>query len=124
MSAPSDHNDDTTQYYVAWMEQVDPAPETEKPIDDIRQDHFAYLTDLETRGVLLAAGPFRDADGSRHGAGMMIVRASSLAEADAITAEEPYRKHGVRTHKVLPWQWREGCVQHTLYVKDGAFKIG
>ncbi len=124
MAAPTGNNDDTTQYYVAWMEQVEPAPKTEKSIDDIRQDHFAYLGDLEERGVLLAAGPFRDSDGSRHGAGMMIVRASSLAEADAITAEEPYRKHGVRTHKVLPWQWREGCVRHTLYVKGGAFAIG
>lgn len=111
------------QYYVFWMETVNPAPKTEKPVDDIRQDHFAYLGDLETRGILLAAGPFMDADGSRHGAGMMILRAGSIEEADRIAAEEPYRKHGLRRHKPVPWQWAEGAVTQTLRMKAGDFEV-
>jgi uncharacterized protein YciI len=111
------------QYYVFWMTNVDPAPETGKPVDEIRQDHFAYLSDLEARGILLAAGPFMDADGSRHGAGMMILRASSMEAADAIAAEEPYRKNGLRTHSPTPWQWAEGSVTQTVRMKAKTFEV-
>lgn len=111
------------QYYVFWMNIVDPAPETDLSVEDIRKQHFAYLTDLEARGVLLAAGPFMDADGSRHGAGMMILRASSSEEADKIAAEEPYRKHGLRTHAPVPWQWAEGSVTQTLRLKAAEFEV-
>jgi uncharacterized protein YciI len=111
------------QYYVCWMTNVDPAPDTALSVDEIRQQHFAYLTDLEARGILLAAGPFRDADGSRHGAGMMILRAGSVEEADRIAAEEPYRKHGLRTHAPVPWQWSEGSLTQTVRMKAGDFEV-
>ncbi|MDX1483075.1 MAG: YciI family protein [Alphaproteobacteria bacterium] len=111
------------QYYVFWMTNVDPAPDPGKPVDDIRQEHFAYLSDLEERGILLAAGPFMDADGSRHGAGMMILRAGSMEEADAIAAEEPYRKYGLRNHGPTPWQWAEGSVTQTVRLKARTFEV-
>ena len=111
------------QYYVFWMNIVEPAPQPPKPIDEIRQEHFAYLSDLESRGVLLAAGPFMDADGSRHGAGMMILRAGSKEEADAIAAEEPYRKYGIRSHAPMPWQWAEGAVTQTFRMKAKTFDV-
>ena len=111
------------QYYVFWMTNVEPASDAGKPVDEIRQEHFAYLADLETRGILLAAGPFRDADGSRHGAGMMILRASSMEEADAIAAEEPYRKNGLRTHSPTPWQWAEGALTQTVRMKAKTFEV-
>ncbi len=111
------------QYYVFWMTNVDPAPDAGKPVDEIRQEHLAFLTDLEVRGILLAAGPFRDSDGSRHGAGMMILRASSVEEADAIAAEEPYRKYGLRTHSPTPWQWAEGSLTQTVRMKSKTFEV-
>ena len=111
------------QYYVFWMTNVDPAPKTAKTVDEIRQDHFAYLGDLEARGILLAAGPFMDADGKRHGAGMMILRAASIEEADRIAAEEPYRKNGLRRHAPTPWQWAEGSVTQTFRMKAGTFEV-
>ena len=111
------------QYYVFWMTNVEPAPDAGKPVDEIRQEHFAYLTDLEARGILLAAGPFMDADGSRHGAGMMILRASSMEQADTIAAEEPYRKYGLRTHSPTPWQWAEGALTQTVRMKAKTFEV-
>lgn len=111
------------QYYVCWMTNVEPAPKTEKSVDEIRQEHFAYLGDLEARGILLAAGPFLDADGKRHGAGMMILRAGSIDEADRIAAAEPYRKHGLRHHKPMPWQWAEGSVTQTFRMKARNFEV-
>jgi len=111
------------QYYVFWMTNVDPAPDMGKPVDEIRQEHFAYLLDLEARGILLAAGPFMDADGSRHGAGMMILRASSMDDADVIAAEEPYRKYGHRIHSPTPWQWAEGAVTQTVRMMARTFEV-
>ena len=111
------------QYYVCVMTNVVPAPQTDKPLADIHSDHIAYLTDLERRGVLLAAGPFRDIDGTRHGAGMMIIRAASIDEAERISAEEPYRKYGLRDHSPMPWQWAEGSITQTFRMKAGDFDI-
>jgi hypothetical protein len=105
------------------MTNVDPPPRTDKPVEDIRKEHFAYLSDLEERGILLAAGPFMDHDGKRHGAGMMILRAGSIEEADRIAAEEPYRKHGLRHHTPMPWQWAEGAVTQTFRMKARDFEV-
>lgn len=117
-------DDDRPQYYIAWMSAVDPAPDPPLPIAEIRKQHQDYLRELEAKGVLLAAGPFRDADGNRHGAGMMIVRASSAEQADAISAAEPYRKYGLRAHSLTPWQWREGAISQTVRIKAGTFDFG
>ncbi len=113
-----------TQYYIAWMDAVEPAPEPPVPMADIRREHQEYLHELEATGVLLAAGPFRDADGNRHGAGMMIVRAGTEEEADAISAREPYRKYGIRTHSLTPWLWREGSVSQTVRIKANTVDFG
>ncbi len=111
------------QYYIFWMRNVEPAPDGARPVDEVRPEHFAYLSDLEARGILLAAGPFMDADGSRHGAGMMILRAGSMEEADTIAAEEPYRKNGLRTHSPTPWQWAEGSITQTVRIKAKTFEV-
>ena len=58
--------------------------------------------------MLFAAGPFRDADGSRPGRGVMILKTWTFA--DAIAAREPYRLHGLRTNKTMPWQLNEGAL--------------
>lgn len=105
------------------MTTVEPAPKTAKAVEEIRQEHFAYLADLEARGILLAAGPFMDGDGKRHGAGMMILRAASIKEADRIAAQEPYRKYGLRRHKPMPWQWAEGSLTQTFRMKARAFEV-
>ncbi len=105
------------------MSNVEPAPKTDKSVDDIRQEHFAYLTNLEARGILFAAGPFIVGDGTRHGAGMMISRAGSIQDADEIAAQEPYRKYGLRTHKPMPWQWAEGAITQTIPMKARSFEV-
>ncbi len=61
------------QFYVVWMSAA-AAPKPAKRSDEIRKAHHDYLAALEAQGVLFAAGPFRDADGSRPGCGMMILK--------------------------------------------------
>jgi hypothetical protein len=43
--------------------------------------------------------------------------------AAAIAAEEPYRKHGLRTHSPTPWQWAEGSVTQTVRMKAKTFEV-
>ncbi len=54
---------------------------------------------------------------------MMILRADSLEAADAIAAEEPFRKTGLRTHTATPWQWAEGSVSQTVRLKAKTFDM-
>lgn len=70
------------QSYICWMTAIDAAPPSGRTAAEIRNEHFAYLLELERRGVLFAAGPFVDENGERHGAGMLILRAKSRAEAE------------------------------------------
>ena len=96
------------QFYVVWMSEAAGAPEPSKSSAEVRKTHPDYLAALEAQGVLFAAGSFRDADGSRPGRGVMILKTWTFA--DAIAAREPYRLHGLRTHKIMPWQLNEGAL--------------
>ncbi len=59
----------------------------------------------------MAAGPlFRDAGGCRPGRGMMILKTRTFAEAHSVAAREPYRLHGLRTNKIMPWQLNESAL--------------
>lgn len=66
--------------------------------------HLRWLADLDKRGQLLLAGPFCDEQGISTGGGMFIIRAASLAEAEAIAATDPYNAGGFRTARVRPWR--------------------
>ena len=78
------------QCHIFWMFPTDAPPPPGKTAADIRTEHFAYLLELERSGVLFAAGPFVDEDGVRHGAGMLLIRAATRAEAETIAYAEPY----------------------------------
>jgi uncharacterized protein YciI len=98
------------QFYVVWMSELSPAGEPPAPVEEVRKAHHDYLADLRAQGVLFASGPFRDSDGSRPGCGMMILKTRTFAEAHRIAAREPYRLHGLRTNKIMPWQLNEGAL--------------
>jgi uncharacterized protein YciI len=111
------------QCYICWMTPTDAAPPADRSADDIRTEHFAYLRDLERRGVLFAAGPFVDEGGARHGAGMIIVRAATRAEAESIAYAEPYTKAGLRTMTLTPWQRNEGVLNLQIRFSDGVMQV-
>jgi uncharacterized protein YciI len=92
------------------MSEAAAASKPAKRSEEIRKAHHDYLAALEAEGVLFAAGPFRDADGSRPGCGMMILKTRTFAEAHSIAAREPYRLHGLRTNTIMPWQLNEGAL--------------
>ncbi len=78
--------------------------------EEITAQHLAFVQALKDQGRLVGAGSMRDKDGTRFidgaavAGGIIIVRGSSLAEAEALARTEPYCREGQRRIKVVPWQ--------------------
>jgi uncharacterized protein YciI len=86
--------------------------------------HLEFQIDLERRGIMFGAGPFWTDDEQRwDGEGMVIIRASSLAEARAIAETDPMHKSGARTFSVRPWLLNEGTVTVKITYSDGKREI-
>ena len=66
--------------------------------------------------MLIGAGPVAvDGGVTWSGEGMVVVRADSLEQAEAIAAADPMHAAGARSYRVRPWIVNEG----TLTVKVG-----
>jgi uncharacterized protein YciI len=92
------------QCWVINNEIVEPRPAGAPPQEALADKHHAFIHDLETKGMLVGAGPFLDESGNRFGTGMIIFRCATRAEAEKIAASEPYIAAGVRRLKLMPWQ--------------------
>jgi len=86
-------------------------------------DHLDYMIALEKRGILFASGPFLTGKDLLPGAGMTILRAGSLEEAEAISGEDPLNKGGMRTYEVRTWQLNEGSFTVTVHYSDKSYHI-
>jgi len=86
--------------------------------------HLAYQKDLETRGVTFAAGPFADDTETQwSGEGMIIVRAASLEEAQAIADADPMHSSGVRRYRIRPWLLNEGSYTVTVRYSENFRRV-
>ena len=86
--------------------------------------HLGYQKELESSGVMFAAGPFADDDEQLwNGAGMVIVRAESLAAAEQIAAADPMHKSGARAYRIRPWLLNEGSHSVRVTYSDGGREI-
>ncbi|MBP2016882.1 uncharacterized protein YciI [Symbiobacterium terraclitae] len=65
---------------------------------ELLQAHYAHLRRLQERGQLVLCGPFADRSG-----GMTIIRADSLAEAEAVAAADPLVSSGMEECEVRAW---------------------
>ena len=82
---------------------------TGEALQAILPAHLAYQRELESQGKLFLAGPTSDDTGElMQGNGMIIYRASSLAEADALAKGDPMHKENVRSYKLRKWLVNEG----------------
>ncbi len=114
------------QCYLCIMRKNESPPEQTKSHDRLRLDHHDFLVDLERREILFAAGPFRDENGqwsTSHGIGMIIVRAKTRGDAEAVAYSEPFTKSGLHTMEVAPWQRNEGTVHISVHLADGVLEI-
>jgi hypothetical protein len=108
------------QLYAIFTE---PAGDMQAVLDNMGP-HLAYQKELEARGVMFAAGPFAD-DEERiwSGAGMVIVRAKSVADANEIAAADPMHISGSRNYRIRPWLLNEGSLSIRVTYSDGNREI-
>ena len=92
------------QCWVINNEVVDPPPRIALSKEQLTARHHDFIHELDAKGILVGAGPFLDDTGNRFGTGMIIFRAATRDEAEAIANREPYIANGVRRLKLLPWQ--------------------
>lgn len=86
--------------------------------------HLAHQVELEGQDIMFAAGPVFDADDAGwDGEGLFIIRAGSLAEAEAIAASDPMHKSGAREFSVRAWLVNEGSLNIRLSFSRGAAQI-
>lgn len=65
-----------------------------------RPSHREYLGTLKEQGKVAASGPFEDDSGA-----LIIYEADSQEEAEALIAEDPFRKAGVfKSYTIKPWR--------------------
>jgi len=111
------------QCYLIMMRPAEDPPPAPKPPPEMRLDHHAWLVEMERAGVLVGAGPCRDAEGWVQGTGLLILRADDRAEAEALAHEEPYTKSGQREIDIIPWQRNEGSTVINLRLADGYLEM-
>jgi uncharacterized protein len=88
------------------------------------ESHLAFQASLEEQGIMFAAGPhWTDDETSWEGDGMVVIRASSLAEARAIAAKDPMHASGARKFTVRPWLVNEGTVTVKLNYAKATFEV-
>lgn len=85
--------------------------------------HLDWLKRLETEGKLFLAGPFTGVDGVSTGGGLFILRAASLAEAEALAAADPYNAGGYRTVTVRPWRLDQGAFSLAVSLTGSAARF-
>ncbi|MER9746293.1 MAG: hypothetical protein EOQ39_24550 [Mesorhizobium sp.] len=72
---------------------------------DTRPEHISFLEGLNGDKKLAFAGPFLDAEGKPNGS-LVVVEASDLAGAQALSAADPYAKAGLfESVEIRPWNW-------------------
>lgn len=73
--------------------------------------HLDFQRDLEQRNVLVLAGPMSDASGEHmEGAGLIIYRVSSMADARALADADPMHASGARGYTLRKWLVNEGSL--------------
>jgi uncharacterized protein YciI len=76
-------------------------------LDRLLPEHLEHQIRLEKSGIMFAAGPMTNADGTPAG-GLIVIRAKDFAEAKAIADSDPFHKSGLRSYTLRRWTVNEG----------------
>jgi uncharacterized protein YciI len=76
-------------------------------LDRLLPEHLEHQIRLEKSGVMFAAGPVANPDGTPAG-GLIVIRAKDFAEAKAIADSDPFHKSGLRSYSLRSWTVNEG----------------
>jgi uncharacterized protein YciI len=88
------------------------------------EDHLAFQVDLESRGIMFAAGPnWTEDEQEWRGDGTVVIRANSMNQAREIMAADPMHKSGARRYEIRPWLVNEGKLTVEISYSSGAVKV-
>ncbi len=107
------------QLYVYFSTPVKPRDEVAKMLPK----HLEYQVDLERRGIMFGAGPMFQKGADAPHRGMIIVRADSFEEADAIAAADPMHASGLREYTIDRWHMNEGTLAFQVTFSDQGAKV-
>ena len=94
------------------------------PVMENLARHLEFQEQLEREGIMFAAGPnWTDDEQNWEGEGMVVIRAASLVEAQAIAAKDPMHQSGARKFTVRPWLVNEGTILVRLNYSKGTFEM-
>lgn len=96
--------------------------------DDVKENlpaHLDYQRAREVAGDLVLAGPLSDESGEHmQGAGMIVYRAASMADARAMAENDPMHQSGARTFTLRKWLVNEGSLNVSIGLSTGHAKLG
>lgn len=87
------------------------------------EDHFKFILDLESRGMVFAGGPFLTDDGENTGSGMFILKAASREEVTAILEQDPFYVHRLRDYTIQRWQVNVGAISVSVCISQASVQL-
>jgi len=86
--------------------------------------HLDFMVDLEKRGLLFLSGPLTGRDGKFGAFGLTVLNVTTIAQAEAIWADEPFNRSGQRDAEYFNWRLMEGRLMLSFDLSDKNFKLG
>jgi uncharacterized protein len=91
-------------------------------LDRMLPEHLEHQIKLEKSGIMFAAGPMANPDGTPAG-GLIVIRAKDFAAATAIADSDPFHKAGLRTYTLRRWTVNEGSYSVRVNYSDQTVAI-
>jgi uncharacterized protein len=83
-------------------------------------EHLRWLIDQETAGIIFLSGPVVARDDGVALAGITIIRAPTIDEAEAIARQDPFIKLGIFTFDMHEWTVNEGGISLFVSLSDSS----
>jgi uncharacterized protein len=91
-------------------------------LDKLLPDHLEHQIRLEKDGIMFAAGPMVNDNGTPAG-GLIVIRAKDFAAAKAIADADPFHKAGLRSYTLRRWTVNEGSYSVRVNYSDQSVAI-
>ena len=91
-------------------------------LDAMLPAHLEHQIQLEKTGIMFAAGPMANPDGTPAG-GLIVIRAKDFAEATAIAVSDPFHQAGLRSYTLRRWTVNEGSYSVRVNYSDQSVAI-
>lgn len=86
-------------------------------------DHLDWVVTQEKLGTVFAAGPFVNGDGAVSDGSLIVFRASSMSEAEALAESDPLVSGGSISYELHEWNLLEGSISLQLEFSDKSVRF-